>query len=325
MTNKPSSASAFLASLALTGRWILLALILVGAMLYPLMALTGVRPKAYEAFRLLAELTVFAAAAVMGHAAATQFSRGERARLTWMLISLGAALFFLADVGIYLPSAAGLWPGANWALLVAVSAITSSRILLVWALWGMVKVYRDSALGFRLLKRDYATMVIFGLLNLLTVFFGANSIRYQLSGSGPELIHWVLIICLPLPVGLILCSVLAVMIWRYSQQMGGGLVAKAWRSVLLYLVLLPTRTVLVGLGAYVLARGSHWAWVIGEVSYLGLALAVWSLHLGASYQYEACTQAVTSQLDYSSGESAKPAGRRDLNVGVGEYESGPAA
>src|ERR1700683_2457452 len=296
MTNAPLSRRG---TAHLTWRWILLALVIGGAVLYPAMALSGVSPKVYEAFRLLAELTVFAASAVMGSAAASRFGTGERGRLAWTLISIGAALFFLADVGIYLPSAAGLWPGANWTLLGAVASITLSggllglgvsRVLLVWALSAMVAVYRNSGLGFRLLKRDYATMVIFGLLNLLTVFFGANSVRYQLSGSGADLIHWVLVICLPLPLGLVLCSILAVMIWRYSRQMGGGLVAKAWRSVMLYLVLLPVRTVLVGVGAYVFARGSHWAWVIGEVSYLGLALAGWALNLGASYQYPASTQ-----------------------------------
>jgi hypothetical protein len=315
MTNAPLSRRGTAHS---TWRWMLLALVVGGAMLYPAMALSGVSPKAYEAFRLLAELTVFAAAAVMGYAAASRFGTGERGRLAWTLISIGAALFFLADVGIYLPSAAGLWPGANWTLLVAVASITLSRVLLVWALWAMVAVYRDSGLGFRLLKRDYATMVIFGLLNLLTVFFGANSVRYQLSGSGADLIHWVLVICLPLPLGLVFCSILAVMIWRYSRQMGGGLVAKAWRSVMLYLVLLPVRTVLVGVGAYVFARGSHWAWVIGEVSYLGLALAGWALNLGASYQYQASTQAVESETDHFTSHSTKRSSRAELKLGLGE-------
>jgi len=296
----------------IAGRLILLTVIGAGSILYPSMALGGASPKGYEGFRLFAELTVFAAAAVMGYKAAMQFGESNRSRLSWMLISYGAALFFVADVGIYLPSAAGLLPGENWTLLVAVASITLSRILLAWALWRMVMVYRTSGLGFRLLSRDYLTMVAFGLLNLLTVFFGANSVRYQLSGSDADLIHWVLVICSPLPIGLVLCSILAVMIWRYSQQMGGGLVAKAWRSVLLYLVLLPVRTVLVGLGAYVFARSSHWAWLIGEVSFLGLALAVWALYLGASYQYQACTQDVIFEADQVDAGSTTDNGLSEL-------------
>lgn len=273
-------------------RWILFGMVFAATAIYALMAAGGASTRASESFRLLAESTVFAAAAVMGYAAAAQFDRGQKTRLTWDLISFGAALFLVADIGIYLPSAAGPLPGANWALLIAVGAITLSRILMVWALWLMVNVYRGTGLGFRLYKRDYAIIVVFTALNLLTMLFGANSVRFQLSTSGPELIHWVLIICSPLPVGLVLCSILAVMIWRYSQQMGGGLVAKAWRSVMLYMVILPVRTVLVGLGTSIIGRGSRWAFLIGVISYLGLALAVWAVYLGASYQYEASTRNV---------------------------------
>jgi hypothetical protein len=284
-----------------SGRWMLVALIFGAGVLYCLMATGGVRPRVVESFRLLAELTVFSAAAVMGYVAARQFSHGQAARLSWMLISLTAALLFLADVGIYLPSVVNAKPAASAALLTAVGAITLSRVLLVWGLWQMVRIYRASGLGFRLYDRDFGAMVLLAALNLLTLIFGANSVRFQLSNqlsnTGADLIHWILIICLPLPVGLIVCSVLAVIIWRYSQQMGGGLVAKAWQSVLLYTLLLPLRTILVGLSTSLLEPGSRWAWVAGEISYLGLALAVWALYLGASYQYEACARSLTAEID----------------------------
>jgi hypothetical protein len=284
-----------------SGRWMLVALIFGAGVLYCLMATGGVRPRVVESFRLLAELTVFSAAAVMGYVAARQFSHGQAARLSWMLISLTAALFFLADVGIYLPSVVNAKPAASAALLTAVGAITLSRVLLVWGLWQMVRIYRASGLGFRLYDRDFGAMVLLAALNLLTLIFGANSVRFQLSNqlsnTGADLIHWILIICLPLPEGLIVCSVLAVIIWRYSQQMGGGLVGKAWQSVLLYTLLLPVRTILVGLSTSLLEAGSRWAWVAGEISYLGLALAVWALYLGASYQYEACERSLTAEID----------------------------
>ncbi|HKV39860.1 MAG TPA: hypothetical protein VJX67_11660 [Blastocatellia bacterium] len=301
----------------ITWRRTLLIMIFGAGVVHGLLAINGASPRVYDGFRLLAELTVFAAAAVMGYAAASQFSRAQKSRLTWMLISIGAALFFVADVGIYLPSASGLMPGANWALLTAVAAITLSRILLVWALWSMVSVYRNSGLGLKFYKRDYAAIVIFGALNMLTVLFGANSVRFQLSASGANLIHWVLIICLPLPFGLILCSALAVIIWRYSQQMGGGLVAKAWRGVLAYMVLLPVRTVLVGLGANLFGRGSHWTWVIGSVSYFGLALAVWAVYLGASYQYEASTEAVPTDDEFVVTDARGLDGKRRLEAPAG--------
>ncbi|HWX41564.1 MAG TPA: hypothetical protein VN345_10490 [Blastocatellia bacterium] len=280
-----------------SGRWMLLTLIFGAGVLYCLMATGGARPRVVESFRLLAELTVFAAAAVMGYVAARQFSPGQEARLSWMLISLTAALFFLADVGIYLPSVVNAKPVASAALLTAVAAITLSRVFLVWGLWRMARVYRASGLGFGLYDRDFGAMVLLAALNLLTLIFGANAVRFQLSNTGADLIHWILIICLPLPLGLIVCSVLAVIIWRYSQQMGGGLVAKAWQSVLLYTLLLPVRTIMVGLSTSLLDPGSRWAWVTGEISYLGLALAVWALYLGASYQYEACARSLTAEID----------------------------
>jgi hypothetical protein len=278
----------------------LLALILGAGVLYWLLNAGGASHKVIEAFRLLAELTVFAAASVMGYAAARQFTRDQKTRLTWMLISLTAALFFVADVGIYLPAVTAMNAVAKAALLAAVGSITLSRIFLVWGLWRTVRVYRASGLGFGLYDRDYGTMVLLAALNLLTLIFGANSVRFQLANTGPELIHWILIICLPLPLGLIVCSVLAVIIWRYSQQMGGGLVAKAWQSVLLYALLLPVRTILVGLTASALDQGSGSAWITGEISFLGLALAVWALYLGASYQYEASARSLTMEFSFAS-------------------------
>ncbi|HYM01056.1 MAG TPA: hypothetical protein VEZ90_19005, partial [Blastocatellia bacterium] len=131
----------------------------------------------------------------------------------------------------------------------------------------------------------------------------ANSVRFQLSTGDPVFIHLVLIICSPLPIGLVLCSVLAVMIWRYSRQMGGGLVAKAWKAIMLYMLVLPVRTVLVGVGSGFISRGSHWNFLIGVVSYLGLALAVWGVYLGASYQYEASTQSESFEQGEAAGLS----------------------
>jgi hypothetical protein len=78
--------------------------------------------------------------------------------------------------------------------------------------------------------------------------------------------------------------------------MGGGLVAKAWQRVLLYMLLLPARTVLVGLSAMSFPASNRWAWITGEISFLGLALAVWAIYLGASCQYEASSHAKTDEI-----------------------------
>src|SRR5215471_4549641 len=111
MGNKRATAAK--APLHVLARWMLLALIFGAGVLYWLMAAGGVSHKVVEAFRLLSELTVFTAAAVMGYAAARQFSPGQEARLAWMLISMTAALFFVADLGIYVPSMVKAKPVAS--------------------------------------------------------------------------------------------------------------------------------------------------------------------------------------------------------------------
>src|SRR5690242_11521551 len=151
----------------------LVALIFGAGVLYCLMATGGVRPRVVESFRLLAELTVFTAAAVMGCVAARQLSHGQAARLCWLLIALTA-------------SVVNAKPMASAALLTAVAAITLSRVLLVWGLWQMVRIYRASGLGFRLYDRDFGAMVLLAALNLLTLIFGANSVRFQLSNTGAD-------------------------------------------------------------------------------------------------------------------------------------------
>jgi hypothetical protein len=270
------------------------------------MAIGGVDRGMTEGFRLAAELLVFALAAIMGRAAARQFEHGVKTRLTWIFIAVGAALFFVADVGLYLSSVTAVSRVASAGLLCAVFAITLSRVLLACGLWIVVKVYHDSGLPLRLTRYDYAAMVVFGGLNFLTIILGANTVRLLLSHAGTSLTHVVIMICLPLPPGLAVCSVFAVIIWRYARQMGGGLVAKAWSGVLVYMVALPVRTVLLGLIPQLLGNDSSSLWITGTTSFLGLALAGWALYLGASYQYEACTREVPGEIDLSVAPGETP-------------------
>jgi hypothetical protein len=288
----------------------MLALILASGILYSLIG-ANLLPGAsgvLDAFRLAAELIVFAVAAAMGYVAARQFERGVRTRLTWILISVGAALFFVADVGLYLAAITGPSAVANFGLLLAVGAITLSRVLLAFGLWMVIRVYHDSGLPLRLTALDYAAMIVLGSLNFLTIVFGANTVRLLLSHTAADLTHWIIMICLPLPPGLAVCSVFAIIIWRYTRQMGGGLVAKAWSGVLLYMVVLPVRTLLLGLSPYIPGQGNRLTWMTGVISFLGLSLAGWALYLGASYQYEASTRTVPTELEYSSEniETAEP-------------------
>jgi hypothetical protein len=288
-------------------RWRLLVAIVSAAAVYSIVVMAGAGRGVTESFRLACELIVFAVAAIIGRAAASQFEQGVKTRLTWAFISTGAALFFIADVGLYCSSVTAPSRVASAGLLTAVLAITSSRVLLACGLWIVIKVYHDSALPLRLRTYDYAAMTVFAALNFLTLVLGANTVRLLLAHSGPNLTNLVITICLPLPPGLVVCSVFAVIIWRYARQMGGGLVAKAWSGVLLYMVALPVRTVLLGLTPYLLGQGSGLPWLTGTISFLGLALAGWALYLGASYQYEACTSDLSNEIELSTapGETAE--------------------
>jgi hypothetical protein len=94
----------------------------------------------------------------------------------------------------------------------------------------------------------------------------------------------------PLIPALALSSVLGVVVWRYAKQMGGGLVAKAWYSILLYTALWLMRLVLLGLLTYLLDfTGANRPAIASIASLIVLLAAEYTLFLGASYQYEACT------------------------------------
>lgn len=52
--------------------------------------------------------------------------------------------------------------------------------------------------------------------------------------KAPQMIRWFTLIEYPRLLVLGVCSVFGVLVWRYATAMGGGLVGKAWRAVLLY-------------------------------------------------------------------------------------------
>jgi hypothetical protein len=106
---------------------------------------------------------------------------------------------------------------------------------------------------------------------------------------------------LPLLVALIPFSVVGVMLWRYSTQMGGGLVAKAWRCILLYGVLWLTRMTFAGVlnsaGGATTGRPLG-GWLTATIWLLLLLASEYMIFLGASYQYEVSTSAV--ETDHSA-------------------------
>jgi hypothetical protein len=234
------------------------------------------------------------AAAFFAYQNSRSFSAGQTARYTWMLI----AAMPLADAAAYtaytMPAYLGASARSGALILTATALLSISRIVAAVAFFSMVRVYRNSGLPHRLELRDYLVMG-------MVLFMEAAALAFSGSGAqqsgGPQLAKLILITALPLVIALVPCSVLGVIIWRYTAEMGGGLVAKAWRSILLYGVAWLSYLMFNAMAAryFPVSRGEAFS----TLRLLIYALTTWQLKgseylifLGATYQHEACTGAV---------------------------------
>jgi hypothetical protein len=242
---------------------------------------------------LIAITTLSLSAAVLALLSARQFGPGEPARLLWRMVALIGVTDTLVAVAFTLPGVVGMFKAAG-ALTVGTTAISSlSRIALAVALWMMIRVYRKGGLTVHLERLDYVAIATFAGVAVTSVILSASVVRGTLYISSPNLINWVRMVGIPSVVALVGCSVFGVMAWKYARQMGGGLVAKASRSVLVYAFLWIFRLGILGALSYVYAMDPlhrpTWVRMIDFASILG---AEYFLFLSASYQYEACTSDV---------------------------------
>jgi hypothetical protein len=234
---------------------------------------------------------VYFAAAIMAFITARTFGTGQKAGAIWLVMALTGASGFVVHTGNYMPVAVGVYPGARPLYVIGFITISISIVLLAWAMWMMVRIYRASGMKLRLNWGDYTLMVICGILGVLAVVMVPATMRAQNYLGAQDLVRMVVLISVPRPIAFIVCSVFGVMLWRYATQMGGGLVAKAWIGVLLYTVLSPVRAVLMGL-LVSMTPSATITLLTGEVSYWGFMLGGFLLYLGASYQYQACTEEI---------------------------------
>jgi hypothetical protein len=251
------------------------------------------------------------AAMAMAFLSARSFGRGQTARRSWLIIGcLG-----LVDTALFatylLPglSAAQTTPAAadtvarSGAVVLGGTALSMlSRFMLAYVLWTTAGVYRKSGLKFHFYRRDYAVVAVLILLAVVSLVYSSAAMRVQLPrvvALAPQLMLWFNLAELARLFALACCSVFGVVVWRYATEMGGGLVAKAWRSVLLYAAIYLLRFAYTGVISHLVTTGSpspalRSAFIIGL---WGLILSEYMLFLGASYQYEACSSHIEVPQD----------------------------
>lgn len=244
-------------------------------------------------------------ATILAYQSALSFGPGQTARRAWLFIAImpfadafAYAAFTMGDVlGTRVKS------GAFVGLASALLSIT--RILAALAFFNMLRVYRSSGLRLKLRGRDYLAMAVISVMEVLALLFASSGAR---ASGGPDLERLVLITSIPLVIALAPCSVFGVIIWRYTTGMGGGLVARAWRSNLLYGATWLAYIVFNALGAkylpviglgvsakYVIAHGTDWI----------LKASEFLIFLGASYQYQA-SHATPDYSDLSDFDISAP-------------------
>lgn len=233
-------------------------------------------------------------AALLAYKTSRTFAPGQTARFVWLVI----ALMPLSDGLAYLAyTAPAYMPGrARSVLLIAISTVflSLSRIVAVFAFLAMLRVYRRTGLEVDLRAQEYMTMVFIIVVEILSIFFVRSGAR---ASGGADAAKLVLITAFPLVIALVPCSILGVIIWRYTTQMGGGLVAKAWRNVLLYglgwLSYLAFHAVLAFhySGSNNAGGDSATRFLLFTGVDLLLKGGAYLMFLGASFQYEACTGA----------------------------------
>ena len=274
------------------------AALVIGVLFALLQLLLSGTPSALVlALGLIINVGLAGGACVLSSRTALHFDRGETGRRVWLLIAFMA----LADCGVLisftLPRIIGAVEGVvTLTLLTSALTALSRGVLLPLALWMMVRVYRGIGLGFHLERRDYIPMVGFAGLGVLSLALVGSIARSQLYVDDPELTRWLRSIGFLLLPALVLSSVFGVMVWRYANQMGGGLVARAWQGVLLCNVLWLARFAFLGmLTRWFEIDAAARPVLIEMISFWAVIASECALFWGASFQYEACSSSINPE------------------------------
>jgi hypothetical protein len=173
--------------------------------------------------------------------AAARFGRGDVAGKAWGALAAASVLLVLGQLAAYVPAALDLG-GIEAAVVVAGQLLPAAfRVVLCWALWRVRRAYRDTGLHFHLKPVDYAASAVVAVVAVVLITRHEVLFQYWAEGSNfgdtaRTIMTAALVFNFVLYV-LVFASSLAMS--RYAAQMGGGLVARAWRGVALYGLLQP--------------------------------------------------------------------------------------
>jgi len=244
---------------------------------------------------------------------AKHFGRGNVLRTAWLLIAPMGIVDCLLLACYTLPgvSAGGVRPERETAvrlagLILAGTTLSGiARLVLAYVLWKMIGVYRGIAFKLRLHTSDYVMIVVLIAIATISVLYASNGISNNLRGLAPvvpDMMGWFPVVDWFRLLALSCCAVLGVIAWRYATDSGGGLVAKAWRSVLMYAALYLGYLAYSGLTAHFVIRPNLQAQptsfsrflglIFLLVMFIGLVGSELMLFLGTTYQNEASNSAV---------------------------------
>lgn len=230
------------------------------------------------------------AAAFLAVQNARSFQPGQTARRAWTFIAVMPMADALAYAAYTMGDFLGSHTKSTLLIGVATALLSITRIGAAVAFLNIVRVYRRSGLPLELRVRDYLGMAAVTALEVVALAFSSSGAR---ESGGVELQKLVLILAIPLIIALAPCSVLGVIIWRYTSGMGGGLVAKAWRATLAYGAAWLAYIALNAVIAYYLPDSQAAApltlpyFIFNGADWV-LKGSVFLIFLGASYQYQAC-------------------------------------
>lgn len=187
--------------------------------------------------------------AVYASQAAARFGPGDVAGKAWGALAAASVLLTLGQLAAYVPAALDLG-GVEGAFIIAGQLLPAAfRLVLCWALWRVRRAYRETGLHFHLTPVDYAAsiavaVVAMVLISRREVLFQYWSGDSNFGDTARTIMTAALIFNFVLYVA-VFASSLAMS--RYTAQMGGGLVARAWRGVALYGLLQPLHVFLISI------------------------------------------------------------------------------
>jgi hypothetical protein len=181
--------------------------------------------------------------------AASRFGPGDVAGRAWGALSIASVPLILGQLAAYVPAMLDLGV-VEAAVIVSGQLLPAAfRVVLCWALWRVRRAYRETGLHFHLRPVDYAASIAVGVVAVVLISRHEVLFQYWAEGSnfgdtartimtGSLVFNFVLYVA-------VFASSLAMS--RYAAQMGGGLVARAWRGVALYGLLQPLHVFMISI------------------------------------------------------------------------------